>query len=103
MARKQQRPPKKPAKSNIVSLTVHKNTLALKKLRDRKQAFLAHAKDCASIPKFSGYVVISFDDDGECEVHYDSGKVPIGLLPIFIHEQLGAAIERTRTETQEVG
>lgn len=42
----------------------------------------------ADHPDLAGFVIVTFDSEGEATVHYDCGPVKPALLPTYVQEAL---------------
>lgn len=81
---------KKPAK--VVSLTVHKNTLAKRKRSELRKNMAQAARYAAGLDDLAGFLVMGIGADGACEVYYELGPIKENLLPMFVHEQLNVKL-----------
>jgi hypothetical protein len=74
-------------RQNVVSLTVHKNTLAKRRGRNNADLIASIAKDERREGDCAGFVIVTWNGDGAyaCNIHAPVGS-PIGLngLPGFV-------------------
>ncbi len=72
-------------KAGIVSLAVHRNTLARRKRQEAQRELLAGIRCMVTSSDCRAYVVVLFDENGQARTMWDTGRiVPQWAMPDMV-------------------
>lgn len=90
------------APQKVVSLTVHKNTLAKRRRAECGRDMRRCASSVSKHAGLAGYVVVGILESGDCEVFYDCGPIMTNLLPMYVQDRINTAMLSQGEEEQRV-
>lgn len=97
---KQTKKAKTPQK--VVSLVMHKNTLAKRKRAECGRDMRRCAASVSKHASLAGFVVVGILQSGECEVFFDCGPVMANLLPMYVQDRINSAMLIQGMEDQRI-